>query len=69
MIILVLLITLAGSAGTALTLFAKGAGLGAIALGYLSGGWAALLLAGAAFLLHDLICRYAAGLWPSARRH
>lgn len=69
MIILVLLITLTGSAGTALTLFVKGAGLGTIALGYLSGGWAALLLAGATFLLHDLICSHAtARLIPERRR-
>lgn len=52
MIVVVLLLILLGSFGTAICLLATGASWGMVLLGYLAGGWCSLLLGGAlSFLL------------------
>ena len=56
MVVVVLLLILLGSFGTAIYLLATGASWGMVLVGYLAGGWSSLLLGGAlVFLLSRLV--------------
>ncbi len=59
MMILVLVLAVAGAFTTSAVLFALGASLGAIVLGYIAGGWVAVLFGGGLLALWRLLANTA----------
>lgn len=64
MVVVVLLLILLGSFGTAIYLLATGASWGMVLLGYLAGGWCSVLLGGVLVFLLSRLVRIS---WPAAQ--